>query len=71
MEAVNGLLSAGVYLRYGGGLDFVILSTVVSAPIDLERELILSSIIFPSVVLLLAIVASWSGLLVSRPSLGN
>jgi leader peptidase (prepilin peptidase)/N-methyltransferase len=76
MEAVNGLLIAGVYLRYGGGLDFVILTAAVSAlvviaRIDLERELILNSITYPSVVVLLAIAPFWSELGVSRPFLGD
>ena len=76
MEAVNGLLIAGVYLRYGGGLDFVILTAAVSAlvviaRIDLERELILNSITYPGVVVLLAIAPFWSELGVSRPFLGD
>ena len=76
VEVINGLLIAGVYLRYGGGLDFVILSAAVSAlvviaRIDLERGLILNSITFPGIVVLLVIAPFWSELGVSRPFLGD
>ena len=76
VETVNGFLIAGVYLRYGGGLDFVIFCAAVSAlvviaRIDLERGLILNSITYPSIVLLLVIAPLWSELGVSRPFLGD
>ena len=76
VEAVSALLFAAVYLRFGLGLEFAVLAAGVSlmlivALIDLERGLILNSIIFPSLVVLLVLAPFWSELGHSRTFLGS
>ncbi len=76
VEAVTALLFAGVYLRYGLGLESVILSAAVAlllvvALIDLERGLILNRVVLPSVLALLVIAPFWSELGLSRTFLGS
>ena len=76
MEIVNGLLFAGVYVRYGFGLDFLIFCAAVSvlvvvARIDLEHQLILNRITYPSIAVLLVVSPFWSELGVFRPFLGE
>ena len=76
VEAITALLFAAVYFRFGLGLEFVVLAAGVSlmlivAFIDLERGLILNSIIFPSLVVLLLLAPFWSELGHSRAFLGS
>ena len=76
VEAVTALLFSAVYLRFGLGLEFVVLAAGVSlmlivALIDLERGLILNLIIFPSLVALVLLAPFWSELGLSRTFLGS
>jgi len=76
VEAVTALLFTAVYLRFGLGLEFVVLAAGVSlmlvvALIDLERGLILNRIIFPSLVVLVVLAPFWSELGHPRTFLGS
>ena len=76
VEAVTALLFTAVYLRFGLGMEFVVLAAGVSlmlivALIDLERGLILNRIMFPSVVVLVMLAPFWSELGLSRTFLDS
>jgi leader peptidase (prepilin peptidase)/N-methyltransferase len=65
------MLFAAIYLRFGFGLDFVVLSAATSllllvAVIDLEHGLILNRIVLPSVAVFLVVAPFWSELGFSR-----
>ena len=65
MEAAAGALFAAVYARYGSGADFLVLCAAVSlllviARIDLEHELMLNSLVYPSVVVLVVLAPFWT-----------
>ncbi len=65
-----------VYLKWGFGIDFVIVCAALSillalALIDLEHGLILNRIVYPSLVAFLILSPFWSELESSRSFLGN
>ena len=71
VEVAEGLLFAGVFLRFGLGAEFFVLSTagsllLVVAVIDLEHHLILDRIVFPSMAVLLVLAPFWPHLGFSR-----
>ena len=70
-EAVTGILFTFLYLRYGFGIEFLVMAAVVSlmlvvAIIDLEHGLILNKIIYPAIIILLLISPFWTELGLSR-----
>ena len=76
VEAATGALFLGVFLLYGFGPDFVILSAclallVLVSLIDLERRLILDVMVFPSILLLLVLAPFWSDIGFPRAFLGD
>ena len=76
IEATSGLLFLVVYLRYGLGLDFVVLCAAVSlllvlALIDIEQGLILNRIVYPSIVALFVLAPFWGELGLSRSFLDD
>ncbi|PKB71964.1 MAG: hypothetical protein BZY87_02910 [SAR202 cluster bacterium Io17-Chloro-G6] len=76
VEAVTGALFLAVYLLYGLGAEFIVLSACLSllvlvSLIDLEHGLILDVMVFPSIVLLLLLAPFWSEIGISRPFLGD
>ena len=63
-EATTGLLFTILYLRFGFGIDFVVVCAVVSlllivALIDLEHGLILNRVIYPAIVALVLLAPFW------------
>ena len=76
VEVITGLLFAAIYLRFGFGLDFVVLSAAVSlllavAIIDLEHKLILNRIVFPGIVVVLIVAPFWPSLGLPRTFPGS
>ena len=76
VEVITGLLFAGVFVRFGSGPDSVLMAAaasllVVVAIIDLEHELILNRIVFPSAIVLLFLSPFWSELGLSRTFLDS
>ena len=76
VELLTGILYTLVYLRYGMGTEFVVISVAISfmvvvALIDLERGLILNRLVYPSVVALILLSPFWSELGLSRAFLGD
>ena len=76
VEAAAGLLFTVAYLRYGLGLDFVVLCAALSlllvvGIIDLERGLILNRVVYPSILVLLVVAPFWSELGLPRTFFGN
>ena len=76
VEAATGVLFLVVFLLYGIGPDFVILSACLSlllavSLIDLEHKLILNSMVFPSIILLLLLAPFWTEIGITRSFLGN
>ena len=64
IEAITGLLFAGLYLQFGFGLDYVLLAAgasllVAVAIIDLEHQLILNKILLPSAIVFLLVAPFW------------
>ena len=76
VEVVTGLLFVLVYLRFGLGPGFVVISAAVSllivvAVIDYEHQLILNRIVFPSLVVVLLLAPFWTEIGVPRTFLGS
>jgi len=76
VEAATGALFLSVYLLYGFGLDFVVVSAclallVVVSMTDLERGLILDVMVFPAIVLLLFMAPFWTEIGFPRGFLGD
>lgn len=76
IEAMSGVLVTVVYLRYGFGIEFAVLSAIVSlmlvvAIIDLEHRLILNRVIYPAILLLVFLAPFWPELGFSRDFLGS
>ncbi len=76
VESATGALFLAVFLLYGFGVDFVVLSACLSllvlvSLIDLEHGLILDKMVFPSIVLLLLLAPFWSDIGLSRTFLGD
>jgi len=76
VESATGALFLAVFLLYGFGADFVVLSACLSllvlvSLIDLEHGLILDKMVFPSIVLLLLLAPFWSEIGLSRTFLGD
>ena len=74
-EVVTGLIFAGLYLIYGFGLGFFVISGLVSLMliitlIDLEHGLILNRVIYPGIVVLLLISPFWPELGIPREFFG-
>lgn len=70
-EATTGLLFTLLYLRFGYGIDFVVMCAVVSlllivALIDLEHGLILNRVIYPAIIALVLVAPFWPELGLSR-----
>ena len=76
VEAATGALFLAVFLLYGFGADFIVLSACLSllvlvSLIDLEHGLILDKMVFPSIVLLLLLAPFWSEIGFARSFLGD
>ena len=76
VEAATGALFLAIFLLYGIGLDFVVVSACISllivvSLIDLEHGLILNSIVFPSIVILLLLGPFWTEIGITRSFLGD
>lgn len=76
VELATGALFLAVFLLYGFGVDFVVLSACLSllllvSIIDLEHGLILDRMVFPSIVLLLLLAPFWSDIGLARTFLGD
>lgn len=76
VEAVTALLFTLVYLRYGLGVEWLILVIAISlllvvTIIDLEHGLILNKIILPAIVVLVLLAPFWPELGISRSFLGG
>lgn len=76
VEAATGALFLGVFLLYGFGIDFIVLSACLSllvlvSLIDLEHRLILDVMVFPSIVMLLVLAPFWPDIGFPRVFLGD
>ena len=76
VEAATGALFLGVFLLYGFGIDFIVLSACLSllvlvSLIDLEHRLILDVMVFPSIVMLLVLAPFWPDIGFPRVFLGE
>ena len=76
VESATGAFFLAVFLLYGFGADFVVLSACLSllllvSLIDLEHGLILDKMVFPSIVLLLLLAPFWSEIGLARSFLGD
>lgn len=76
VELVNGLLFTLIGVRYGLELEALVLALSASlllllAIIDLERGLVLNSLLLPAAVALLVVAPFWSELGLSRSFLGS
>ena len=76
VEAATGALFLGVFLLYGFGIDFIVLSACLSllvlvSLIDLEHRLILDVVVFPSIVMLLVLAPFWPDIGFPRVFLGD
>ena len=76
VEAVTGALFVAALSQYGVGLGFIIVSACLSllvlvSLIDLEHQLILNSMVIPSVVLLLVLGPFWNEIEIERGFLGD
>ena len=76
VEAATGALFLAVFLLYGFGAGFIVLSACISllvlvSLIDLEQGLILDKMIFPSIVLLLLLAPFWSEIGFARSFLSD
>ena len=76
VEAITAVLFTSVYVRFGYGIPFVVVSAGVSlliviAVIDLEHRLILNRIVFPSLIILLVLAPFWPQLEITRALLGS
>lgn len=76
VEGATGALFLGVFLLYGFGLEFIVLSACLSllvlvSLIDLEHRLILDVMVFPSIVLLLVLAPFWPDIGFPRAFLGD
>ena len=76
VEVVTGVLFTAVYLKFGLGPEFIVLSATVSlliviAVIDWEHQLILNRIVFPSLVVILVLAPFWTELGIPRTFLGS
>ncbi len=76
VEAVTAVLFLAVFLLYGLGVEFVVVSAclsllVVISLVDLEHGLILDVMVFPSIVLLLLLAPFWSEIGYSRSFMGD
>jgi leader peptidase (prepilin peptidase)/N-methyltransferase len=74
--AIMGVLFTVIYGRYGLEAEFVVLGIAVAllmvvALIDLERGLILNSILYPSIVVLIVMSPFWTEIGLSRSFLGS
>lgn len=75
-EGVTGILFTILYLRFGFGVDFVVMCAVVTlllivTLIDLEHGLILNRVIYPAIVVLVLLAPFWPALGVPRLFLGD
>lgn len=76
VEIATGALFVAVFSLYGIGLEFVVLSACLSlllaiSLIDLEHQLILNVMVFPSIVLLLILAPFWTEIGITRSFLGD
>ena len=76
VEAATAVLFIATYLRYGMGVEFVVVSAAISllvvvALIDLEHGLILNRVVFPTIGVLLILAPFWSELGLPRSFLGS
>lgn len=76
VEVVTALLFGLVFLKYGMGVQFVILAMAVSlmiavSVIDLEHKLILNRMIYPAIVVLMFVAPFWPELGIARSFWGN
>ena len=76
VEVATGGLFTLVFARYGIGIEFIVVCVSVSflvavALIDLEYGLILNRMVYPTIVVLLALAPFWTQLGLSRALLGN
>ena len=76
VEIATGALFVTVFSLYGIGLEFVVLSACLSlllaiSLIDLEHQLILNVMVFPSIVLLLILAPFWTEIGITRSFLGD
>lgn len=74
-EVVTGLIFAGLYLLYGFGIGFFVISAAVSLMliitlIDLEHGLILNRVIYPGIAALLILAPFWPDLGIPREFFG-
>jgi len=76
VAVLSGLLFVGVWLRYGIGPGFAVVTAarmllLAIATIDLERELILNKVVFPSLAAAVALAPFWTILSFERSFLGS
>jgi len=76
VEIATGALFVAVFSLYGIGIEFVVLSACLSllfaiSLIDLEHQLILNAMVFPSIVTLLILAPFWTEIGITRSFLGN
>ena len=76
VEIATGALFTLIFVRYGFGVEFVVLCVSVSflvavALIDLEHGLILNRMVYPTIGVLLVFAPFWTQLGLSRALLGN
>ena len=76
VEVLTGVLFTAVYLRFGYGVQFVVLGAAVSllvviAIIDFEHGLILNRVVFPSLLVLLLLAPFWPQFDIPRAFFGD
>ena len=76
VEIATGALFVTVFSLYGIGLEFLVLSACLSlllaiSLIDLEHQLILNAMVFPSIVLLLILAPFWTEIGITRSFFGD
>ena len=76
VELVTGVLFLALYLKYGFGIEFVVLGGAVSlliviAVIDLDHGLILNRMVYPATAILLLLAPFWPVFGISRPFMGS
>ena len=76
VELATGALFTIVFLKFGFGMDFIVLCAAISLMVvvtlvDLEHGLILNSVVLPSLIVLILLAPFWSELGIDRGFLGS